>query len=143
MSRQGLGRTAGDIRWLFDRGRGLAQHSTTSNNTHNNTITTTNHSTSSHINTHFNTETERLFQQTLDNNILEFNDDKAFGDRLTTKNNNFIRIGSNNVGNLPDRLSKTKSKCFFDYIKSREFDVMLNQEIGLNWGKNKGIRHMV
>ena len=137
MSRQGLSRSASDTRWLFDRGRGILQHSHNNNHTHNNSPTEQSHTLHEPQLTNNITNTRSLFQQTLHYNILEFNDNKVFGDRLSTKNNKFIRIGSNNVGNLPDKLGKTKSKCFFDYIKNREFDVMLNQEVGLNWRKIK------
>ena len=59
-----------------------------------------------------------------------------FGDRMKKKTNNkTIRIGFQNIGNLPKEQKNFKSRKLILYIVEKDFDIFGIAEVGLDWRK--------
>jgi hypothetical protein len=79
---------------------------------------------------------ERLWQQpNLQGNILEEADIGAFGDKQPKWTQDIIRVESQNIYNLTELGSTTKSRQFFQRLRNPTTDVHLAQELGLYWPK--------
>ena len=72
-------------------------------------------------------------QQTLLGESLEKEDAESFGDLLREKEVIILRVGLQNIQNLPERHNTDKNKKPFNYIKQNEFDIVLTTEVGLDW----------
>ncbi len=62
-------------------------------------------------------------------------DAEACGHKMTTKRENTVRIGLQNMQLLPENAKHYKSRQSVDHIKQGECDVWLMSEIGLCWPK--------
>ena len=60
-------------------------------------------------------------------------DIKEFGDKKKVKEENIIRLFCQNINNIPKRKNMAKSRRMFKYFQEEQIDVVMCQEIGLNW----------
>ena len=74
-------------------------------------------------------------QQTLLGNNLTTTDAEHFGDPLLTKPHNTLRVGFHNIHFLPFQAQHHKNYDLLTYIKSKDFDIYMFTEVGLNWSK--------
>jgi hypothetical protein len=60
-------------------------------------------------------------------------DGEAFGDKLTRKSENILRLMLHNVNRLPSSRLSDKSKKLISSIANKQFDLALITEVGLCW----------
>ncbi len=66
---------------------------------------------------------------------LEFEDAESFGDLQQAKRDNILRVGFQNIHNLPADCRTSKSRQLVDYVVQKDYDCFMMAEIGLNWTK--------
>ncbi len=66
---------------------------------------------------------------------LEFEDAESFGDVQQAKRDNILRVGFQNIHNLPVDCRTSKSRQLVDYVVQKDYDCFMMAEIGLNWTK--------
>jgi hypothetical protein len=82
------------------------------------------------------TQTHRSLQQPdLNGNILEISDLGPFGDKPPPRSKNTIRCESQNINNLTERGTTSKSRQLIQRLRDPTTDVHLMQEMGLYWPK--------
>ena len=78
----------------------------------------------------------RQYQQiTMYGDNLDSNDVESFGDELQAKRDNILRVGFQNIHNLPEDGRTCKSRQLVDYVVQKSFDCFMMAEVGLNWTK--------
>ena len=80
-----------------------------------------------------NDKQDNLAQTDLKGVNLDMKDIKAFGDQKNIKEDNMIRIFCQNINNIPKKKNMAKSKRMFKYWQEEQMDVVMCQEVGLNW----------
>ena len=101
-----------------------------SSDLNNNNNNTNNNNTNNNNKTHHQHE---LAQTDLEgNNILE-QDTGAFGDRITNKHPDLIRIAFQNINLLPQRAHHPKNRHLFTSLKKLDIDLFCCSETGLCW----------
>jgi hypothetical protein len=66
---------------------------------------------------------------------LDFKDAESFGDVQQAKRDNILRVGFQNIHNLPADCRTSKSRQLVDYVVQKDYDCFMMAEIGLNWTK--------
>jgi hypothetical protein len=66
---------------------------------------------------------------------LDFEDAESFGDVQQAKRDNILRVGFQNIHNLPEDCRTSKSRQLVDYVVQKDYDCFMMAEIGLNWTK--------
>jgi hypothetical protein len=66
---------------------------------------------------------------------LDFKDAESFGDVQQAKRDNILRVGFQNIHNLPEDCRTSKSRQLVDYVVQKDYDCFMMAEIGLNWTK--------
>jgi hypothetical protein len=66
-------------------------------------------------------------------NIHDGEDGEAFGDKLTRKSDNILRLMLHNVNRLPLSRSADKSKKLISSISNKQLDLALITKVGLCW----------
>ena len=119
-------------RMLWDRGK-------TSDATREGSTGTTKSKTRRKKKNQQRTTKNQLLQQTTINGDNQDSDDvESFGDQQQAKRDNILRVGFQNIHNLPEDGRTSKSRQLVDYVVQKGFDCFLMAEIGLNWRKNSG-----
>jgi hypothetical protein len=67
--------------------------------------------------------------------FLDFEDAESFGDVQQAKRDNILRVGFQNILNLPEDCCTSKSRQLVDYVVQQDYDRFMMAEIGLNWTK--------
>ncbi len=68
-------------------------------------------------------------------NNLDLDDAESFGDVQQAKRDNILRVGFQNIYNLPEDSRTSKSRQLVDYVVQKDYDCYMMAEIGLNWRK--------
>ena len=68
-------------------------------------------------------------------NNLDLDDAESFGDVQQAKRDNILRVGFQNIYNLPEDSRTSKSQQLVDYVVQKDYDCYMMAEIGLNWRK--------
>jgi hypothetical protein len=76
-----------------------------------------------------------IYQQTMSGANLDFADVESFGDEQQAKHDNILRVGFQNINNLPEDCRTSKSRQLLDYVVQKDYDCFMMSEIGLNWTK--------
>ena len=74
-----------------------------------------------------------LQQLSLDGENITLNDSEAFADKMKTKQRNTVRIALQNIQLLPENSRHYKSRQLITHIAQAELDVLMMNEVGLNW----------
>ena len=81
-------------------------------------------------------KTHQEFHQTsIEGTNITMTDAEAFGDSMKKKAPHTVRIGLHNIQLLPENSRHYKSRQLIDHINNSELDVLLMNEVGLNWKK--------
>ena len=79
---------------------------------------------------------QQTYQQTTMHGAnLDFDDTESFGDVQQAKRDNILRVGFQNIHNLPADCRTSKSRQLVDYVVQKDYDCFMMAEIGLNWTK--------
>jgi hypothetical protein len=76
---------------------------------------------------------KELQQLSLDGENITLNDAEAFADKMRAKPANTVRLALHNVQLLPPNARHYKSRQLIQHISQAELDVLLMNEVGLNW----------
>jgi hypothetical protein len=76
---------------------------------------------------------KELQQLSLEGNNITLDDAEAFADTMQNKQPNTVRIALQNIQLLPENARHYKSRQLVSHIIQAELDVLMMNEVGLNW----------
>jgi len=78
---------------------------------------------------------QEFHQLSIEGTNVTMTDAEVFGDSMKKKPPNTVRIGPHNIQLMPKNSRHYKSRQLIDHISNAELDVLLMNEVGLNWEK--------